>query len=169
MDYSYIAGFTDGDGSFEFTIRHKHKGKYSWWEPQFSYKLQQKTAHGENAVKCVAEFLKADGIAVCLYPRRTKYKGSGYKSTELRITSKKALKVFVSRIVDKLIVKKHQAEVFLQLLTEVEKLPRRGLGGKKFTIQVCASLLEKWEPVRLRKSMNRTWSSERLLSLSRLS
>jgi hypothetical protein len=171
MNFSYVAGFIDGDGSFEFTIRRRQIKKirkhYSYWEPMFITKIEQKTATGYEAMNKMAQFLKESGIKCGLYPRKSHYKGKEYLRTAIHIPGHSAQVKLIEHIKDELIVKKLQAEVFLALLKEVMALERgSGFGGQKYTATVCISLLERWDKVRVRLEHKRTWDVERIKTFS---
>lgn len=134
----------------------------------FAIKIQQKTQSGHEAMVQMSDFFKAQGIKCGLYFRKTKYKGRPYISSAIHIIGRKAITKLVENIVNKLTVKRKQAELYLQFFKEIDALPRKGYGGRMFTTEVCISFLERWEPVRLRKQKRR-WEVEDLKSFSRLS
>jgi hypothetical protein len=161
MDYSYIAGFIDADGSFECAVRRRstlYKGRtISWWAPSLGIGITQKSETGATAVKEMAVFLNQEGISAPFWITK-----SPYPIAVLRITRKGAIIRLIEKILPFLIVKRRQAEVLLEIAKELHTMPRYGLGGKKYTEQVMISVLERWETVAFRHSRNRRWTLREL-------
>jgi hypothetical protein len=110
MDWSYVAGFTDGDGCIS---RELAKGTYSYARLRWSQKLDS-----ADVLYAIADFLGEQGLKVSERNYSVSVKGHKYPQCELAITNAEDTRVALHAMLPYLVLKKQRALEAIEILDQ---------------------------------------------------
>src|SRR5947208_8699022 len=139
MDWAYIAGFFDGEGTIGTTSQ-RHTRIYTYWRLGISQKRRK-----DVVLDKIREFLQAQGIRCKIKP------ACGIKCETLDICAKDSIVLFLENCLPYLVVKKDKTELALahiksrkwrssfipnEIMETAMSLYREGISWREVTLQL---------------------------------
>ena len=120
MNWSYIAGFTDGEGC----IGCRQSGKWGFYYP---VSLAQSGCEGLEVLREIATFLEKEGVTAKVYTRKAPLTGFSKRiQHSLYVGQRSSVEKFLRGVLPFLRVKRLKAQDALRMLTIYPMLPHGG-------------------------------------------
>lgn len=158
MDWSYIAGFFDGEGGFHLELAQDNRRKKLSIQPKVLISFT--STHGET-LDSIMDYLKSKGITAHNYHiiRKKNYGNIKRKPYyTIRIIDIKAIRMFVTSIERYLIAKKQSCDVFKQGLVfwEIAHINKTNVQWTKSQLMEFEGIMKKLEPFLTKRKPKKT-------------
>lgn len=148
MDWSYIAGFFDGEGGFHLELAQDNRGKKTSIQPKV---LISFTSIDGKTLDLIVDFLKSHGIIAHNYhiTRKKDYEEIKRKPYyTIRILDIKSMRMFVMKMEQYLMIKKESCEIFKEGLAfwETAHVNKTNVQWTKSQLMEFNGIMKKLEP-----------------------